>query len=155
MRKDQSFENLINKDKYQVFLFYCPVSFPLNFAMHPWFVLNKKGILSRYEIKRTKNEKGYFYINNAPPFEGFPVIYLFFSNFLFKSNLLGKIEGDEDSSAFKAIEFIENSEKFYPYCKKYFLPGPNSNTYVQWVLDKFPEFNIKLNWRFIGKNYKI
>src|SRR3989338_7205702 len=71
-----------------------------------------------------------------------------------KAKLMGYIEGSENSTAQKIIEFIENSEKIYLYCFKYSFFGPNSNTYIQWVLDKFPEFNVKLSWNFIGKGFK-
>lgn len=33
----------------------------------------------------------------------------------------------------------------------YKLTGPNSNTYTQWVLNKFPEWDIKLPWNAFGK----
>ena len=51
-------------------------------------------------------------------------------------------------------DFIENSDKKYKYRNNYFVTGPNCNTYVKWVLNHFPEFNIKLSWRFIGRRYK-
>ena len=36
-------EKLLNKDKYQVFLFTCPAIMPFSFAVHPWLVVNNKG----------------------------------------------------------------------------------------------------------------
>lgn len=154
----QKFDNLIKKDKYQIFIFACPASLPISFACHPWFVLNKKGDISRWEImhKRDKINKnfGYLHKNNRLPFKGFGVFYPF-SFFFWKAKLIGLLEGDENSKIPSIIEFIENSLQNYPYCFRYSFLGPNSNTYIQWVLNKFPEFNIKLNWRFIGKNYKI
>lgn len=155
---NQNFENLINKDKYQVFVFYGPTSFPINLARHPWFVLNKKGEISRWEVMhfKSKNDKSleYIHLNERPPFHGNYIIYP--SKLLnSKTKLMGYIEGDEESNAKKAIEFIENSTQTYPYYDRYNFLGPNSNTYLQNVLNKFPEFNIKLSWQFIGKNYKI
>jgi hypothetical protein len=155
---NQKFEDLIKIDKYQVFVFCCPALFPFNFARHPWFVTNKKGEISRYEIghfinKRNKNNK-YLHINIKPIFQGLSKLFLSKEYFL-KAELLGFIEGDESSVTQKAIEFIENSQNTYPYCDKYHLWGPNSNTYAQNILNKFPEFNINLSWRFIGKNFQI
>jgi len=54
-KKNNNFENLIKKDKYQVFLFCCPAYFPFNFFCHPWFVLNKKGTLNRFEVAHFEN----------------------------------------------------------------------------------------------------
>ena len=57
MEKSNSpFEGLIKKDKYQVFVFANPAPIPISFARHPWFVLNKKGIISRWEVLHFKNE---------------------------------------------------------------------------------------------------
>ena len=146
------FEELINKEEYQVFVFYCQAYFPFNFFRHPWVVINKKGEISRYEIQHYINKKNssHLFINNQLPFEGTQIT--FFINKKWESNVLGYTEGDV---ARRAIDFIETTEMHYPYCFKYFSLGPNSNTYVQWILDKFPEFKIKLSWRFIGKNFKV
>ena len=56
------FEKLIDKNKYQVFVFYCPAYFPFNFFKHPWFVINKKGEISRYEIRDAFNKKNNSYL---------------------------------------------------------------------------------------------
>lgn len=146
------FENLINKDKYQVFIFCCPAHFPFNYFRHPWFVLNKKGEISRWEIKYIINKKNnsYLFINNQSPFEG--IEKTFFVNKKWDASLLGSVE---DDMAAKVIDFIEDSPKNYPYCKRYSYVGPNSNTYIQRVLSKFPEFNIKLSNRFIGKDFHV
>ncbi len=52
------------------------------------------------------------------------------------------------------VECIENSPHNYPYCGHYSYIGPNSNTYVQWVLDAFPESGLKLPWNAFGKGFK-
>ena len=154
---ENNFENLINKDKYQVFLFACPAYFPFNFLRHPWFVLNKKGTLNRFEIAHFKNNKDkdlkHFHKNLYPLFQGVNIS--FFINYFWKAKLQGYVEGDENSIAEKVIIFIENSKENYPYCNYYRFLGPNSNTYAQNILNKFPEFKVKLSWRFIGKNFKI
>jgi len=70
------------------------------------------------------------------------------------TTLLGHIEGGENSPAQKMCEFVENSIHTYKDKKNYFLFGPNSNTYIQWILDNNPEFNGKLKWNALGNNYK-
>ncbi len=151
------FDKLINKDKYQVFVFMSHASLPVLFSVHPWIVINEKGKISRLEIKRDRNkneELGYLYINDQLPYEGLPIIYPF-KKFPWKAQVLGLIEGDENSLAKRMTDFIGNSKKTYPYLKKYSLiTGPNCGTYVEWVLDNFPEIEIKLPWSAIGKNYK-
>ncbi|MFA6523897.1 MAG: hypothetical protein WC264_01435 [Candidatus Paceibacterota bacterium] len=111
---DEIGENLIKKDKYQVFLFASPASFPISFAKHSWFVLNKKGVISRWEVMHFKNKFNkdfkYLHLNNRAPFLGIGLIWPI-SKFFWKAKLLGYIEGEENSTVKKMIEFIENSEK--------------------------------------------
>ncbi len=153
----KNYNKLINPKKYQVFLFVCPGNIPFNFASHPWFVLNKKGNISRWEVlfrkKIRKESWGHLYKNFFPPFRGIE-IFPFLQKYSWKRKFLGYIEGDKNSSAYKAIKFIEKTKDKYPYNHKYFLTGPNSNTYAQWVLDNFPEFRVKLPCNSFGKNYK-
>jgi len=146
------FEKSINKDKYQVFIMCCPAYFPFNFFRHPWIILNRKGDISRWEIRYNPNKKNgtHLFINNQLPFEG--INKTVFIKSKWNAILLGLIEED---IALDVIDFIEKSIESYPYINKYTGCGPNSNTYIQWILNKFPEFKIKLSWRFIGKSYKI
>ena len=154
IKNNQKFEDLINKDKYQIFVFCCPSFIPVNFARHPWFVINKRGEIHRYEIGDIKIGDSYIHKDIFPPFQGTEYTRLI-KNHFWKAELLGFLEGDENSTAFKAIEFIEDSSNTYPYCNKYRILGPNSNTYLKNILNKFPEFGIRLSWRFIGKEFKV
>ncbi|MBP9715302.1 MAG: DUF3750 domain-containing protein [Candidatus Pacebacteria bacterium] len=156
MKNEIRLNDLINKDKYQVFLFRCKAHFPLNFADHLWFVINIKGEVSRWEVLysndyRAETHWGHLYKNFHRPFQGIN-IFNFFKKPTWKSELLHKIEGDENSTAGKMANFISNSNEQYPYCNKYSLLGPNCGTYVQWILKKFPEFNFKLK-NYTGINY--
>jgi len=153
----QEFDQLIKKDRYQVFVFTCPGSFPFIFARHPWFVVNKRGTISRWEVLFRKNLNntswGHLHKNFLPLFLGIEIV-PFINVFHHKAKLLNIIEGDENSTARKIADFIENSKENYPYCDKYSLFGPNSDTYGQWILDNFPELKIKLPWNCFGKNFK-
>lgn len=146
------FDNLIDKEKYQVFVFCCPANIPFEFFRHPWFVLNKKGEISRYEIRVAFNKKNnsHLFINNQPPFEG--INKTFFVNKKWDASLLGSVEGD---LAQKMIITLEHTPQEYPYTNNYFGIGPNSNTYLKWILNKFPEFKVNLSWRFIGKDFHV
>ena len=61
-------------------------------------------------------------------------------------------EGDR---ALKLAQIIETSPQYYPYCYQYrYFPGPNSNTYGQWVLNQ-AGLDYRLGIKAIGRNYPI
>ncbi len=141
---------LLDSNHYQVFLFCCPANIPFNFAMHFWFVYNEKGKISRWETLFRKRCKNHLFVNFFPPFSGVGV-WPFFDKWTWKAKLIYKTEG---KLAKQMIDFIKTSQRKYPYCYQYFSLGPNSNTYIQWVLNHFPAFKAKLPWNAFGKNYK-
>lgn len=151
-------EKRINKDKYQVFLFTCPANLPFSFGRHPWFVVNMKGDISRWEVlwenEACPDSWGHLHRNMFPPFKGIGIL-PFYYKILWPGKYLGHIEGDENSVAKRMADFILNSPKNYPLCNNYRLSGPNSNTYGQWILNRFPEFKAKLQVNAIGKKYKV
>ncbi|MFA7286167.1 MAG: DUF3750 domain-containing protein [Patescibacteria group bacterium] len=153
MADSKKFDELIDNEKYQVFLFTSSGNIPFHFAAHPWFVINNRGLISRWEVLFRKmyheTNGGHLYKNFFPLFQGIEVVH-FSRKSVWKAKLLGSIEGD---TAKKMVSFIENSYSTYPFRDRYFLTGPNSNTYPQWVLDHFPEFAVKLPWNAFGKNY--
>jgi hypothetical protein len=52
-----------------------------------------------------------------------------------------------------AIRAVLEAASAYPYCTRYrFWPGPNSNTFVAWVLEK-AGVQHKLGWRGIGRSF--
>ena len=150
----QNFSNLVNKDKYQVFMLGCKAHFPFGFFRHAWFVVNQKGKLWRIEVRHYKNKSapdlGHLFLDALPPFEGINTFY-FFKKPIRATEFLGIIEGDEGSPAQKLISLLEESKKSYPFLKKYFVIGTNSNTYPKWVFSNFPELKLKLPWNYIGK----
>ncbi len=148
----EDLKKMIDKEKFQVFIMCCPAYFPFNFFRHPWIVLNRKGEIYRYEIRHSINivDQTHFFINNQPPFEGINKTILIKNKR--DAELLKYLEGD---TAQRIIDFVEKTENGYPYIKEYYFNGPNSNTYLSWILKNFPEIDLKLSWRFIGKNYKL
>ncbi len=59
-----------------------------------------------------------------------------------------------DNEADLLIDIITNTPKLYPYKYKYkYWPGPNSNTYVQWVLNE-AKTQYSLSPLGLGKNYQ-
>ncbi|MFM7439672.1 MAG: DUF3750 domain-containing protein, partial [Snowella sp.] len=55
--------------------------------------------------------------------------------------------------AHQLAEILENSPENYPhkYCYRYF-PGPNSNTYAQWILNQVKS-DYRLSIKGIGKHF--
>ncbi len=151
------YKRIINKEKYQVFLFSSPIPYPLNFAVHTWFVINLKGKISRWEFgqfKGSPHKNGIGVLKNFfEPTEGMNK-YFWKSYPRFTSKLIDFIEGDENSTASNLAEFIENFSDSYPLKDKYILTGPNSNTFVQWIINQYPEANIKLPFNAVGKGSK-
>ncbi len=74
-------ENLIKPDKYQVFVMASPASFPINFALHTWFITNNKGIISRWDVTwkpedyNSKMTWGHLSLNILAPFKGLRVFH--------------------------------------------------------------------------------
>ena len=57
-----------------------------------------------------------------------------------------------DEEAASIIERIESSPKTYPFMNKYrYWPGPNSNTFAQWVVRE----KTTLGLRAIGMNFQL
>ena len=81
-------------------------------------------------------------------------MFSFSQKYFWKGKLRRYIEGGEGSLAQRMAECIENSPKMYPYCNTYAPRGPNSNTYVQWVLNQFPQSGLTLPWNSFGKSFK-
>jgi hypothetical protein len=155
MNHTQELQQRVDPAGTQVFMLTCPASIPANFAAHQWFVINRFGALSRWEVLhrniKDSTRWGHLYLNRFPPFEGLE-IFLPTRRFLWSARLLGVIDGD---AAQRAAGFIERSPSEYPYCYTYSFTGPNSNTYSQWVLDHTPEFGVELPWNAFGKDYPI
>lgn len=154
---EQDFNRLLKNDKYQVFLFACPATLPYAFARHPWFVVNQKGNISRWEIFWRPQyghllRWGHLHKDFFPPLQGIEMFFLSQKHFWGSGTLRGYVEGDEGSLAARMAACIECSGETYPYCRTYSLLGPNSNTYVQWVLDQFPESGLHLPWNAFGKH---
>lgn len=155
----EEFEKLVKPEKYQVFLFACPATMPLSIGIHPWFVVNQKGAISRWEIfwrpEKWELRWGHlhrdFYPRHEQGIEMFPFSRKYFWG---DGTLLGCVEGNEGSMAHKMSETIVSTPRVYPYCDTYSVTGPNSNTFVQWVLNQFPDSGLKLPWNAFGKDFK-
>lgn len=159
VRGEKAFKKLLKKNMYQVFLFESKLYYPLRFAVHTWFVINEKGKIKRWEIlenhNSVKKSLGYMHLNIAKPTLGverhkhkdYP------RN---KSYLIGYLEGKRGSTAQRIATFLDEKASKYPLRFVYhYFPGPNSNTFPQWVIDKFPESDLKMPFNAFGKRYPV
>jgi hypothetical protein len=112
------------------------------FADHHWFVVRRPTAVDRWEVWQSKNAGreswGHLHRNLKEPTCGV-------------GNGPGRMLMQwlgEDACAL--AERIESSPRDYPWCSRYWVwPGPNSNTFVQWVL----EDTFTLSWRGFGGRY--
>ncbi len=57
-------------------------------------------------------------------------------------------------AAQQAAGKIHEAAMNYPYPNRYLAyPGPNSNTFTQWIIQSVPELNFRLPARAVGKGY--
>jgi len=146
----------IDKTLYQVWLLKSPVPFPFSFAMHGWFVVNQKGVVSRWEFGRfglPLGAKKIGVFKNLFPLTGGMNKYGWKSRPRSEASLLFGVEGSAGSQAQQLADFITAESQNYPFKNSYRYLGPNSNTYLQWVLNHFEELREKLPYPAVGKNY--
>ncbi len=115
-------------------------------AEHHWFVINDDGHLSRWEVWQFAN------VINNPIGESWDHLHrdLLSPEQGVRSNPAYKLHDWSGDRAVYLIDRIRRSPEEYPWCDKYrYWPGPNSNTYVQWILLGEHE----LSRKGLGKQY--
>ncbi len=152
-RMDRSIWEIIQKIVMEVSLYSSICSFPFIFARHCWLVIEEDKMTERYEIFHFKNHNrnfGYMSINRFAPDSWIERIHGWnYGNWKWK--FLGKFT---KTTAKKIAKITRDS--FYNYKNKHsyrIFPGPNSNTYIQWILDQVPECDLKLPWNAFGKKF--
>ncbi len=118
-------------------------------AEHYWFVLfdEASGERRRWEVWQTANAGGtsfgHVHCDLKHPDAGVgggPM------------RVAGQWAGED---ALKIFSAIRESEKSYPFIHRYRAwPGPNSNTFIAWVLRR-AGIEHRLPWRAIGKGYAL
>ncbi len=144
---------------YSITIYTSPIYLPLSFASHTWIEINSPEYgHERLEVHSIINKKtgNYFYLNSKKPGEGMSLLAIpgiWRSKKYFKSTVLYQEEGVQTKEVVFAIHESINK---YPYLNKYrATPGPNSNTFTQWIIDNFlDDKNIKLPFNAFGKKFK-
>jgi Protein of unknown function (DUF3750) len=152
--------------EYTVTIYSSRLFFPIWFAVHTHIVVEHNGVANRYDIfsrtpvsEETQIE-GYLRKNVLPPKTG---LFMAWPGNAKKgygprwgTKACGTILGGEQSVAHRMYDFFEHGVvKEYPHLHVYkIMNGPNSNTFTQWVLNQFPEAELKLPFIAWGKRYK-
>jgi hypothetical protein len=114
-------------------------------AVHYWFVIQQNQQNERWEVwqRPTRNQTSWGHLHkNLLPFDQ------------------GVGKGDswvetrwEGAEAAQLVDILRNSAANYPDTQRYYYwPGPNSNTYVQWILNQ-AKLTHQLIPQAIGKNH--
>ena len=115
-------------------------------ADHTWVAVKPRGASSyrRFEVIGWRARRGRPVVVES---EGVPDRFWYGS----EPRLLVDLRGAEAEAA---IPRIEDASSCYPFPDSYTLyPGPNSNSYIQWIALEVPELDLALPWRAIGKNW--
>lgn len=115
-------------------------------AVHYWLVIFQNQTIDRWEVWQKagccQHSWGYLHKNLLQYSQGV-------------GNGNSWIEAEwVNNEAHLLIDTIESSPNIYPYKYQYrYWPGPNSNTYIQWVLNQ-AQTNYYISSLGIGKNYQ-
>jgi len=115
-------------------------------ADHSWVAVKPAGASSyrRYEVLGWRLRRGGSVVVES---EGVPDRYWYGS----EPRLHVDVRGE---AAAALIPRIEAASGCYPWPDAYTLwPGPNSNSYVEWIALSVPELGLELPWRAIGRNW--
>ena len=116
------------------------------FADHTWIAVKPSGTDSFmiYQVVGWRLRRGQSVVSIS---EGVPDRHWYGSEPTLYLDLRG-------SEATKLIQPITDAAEAYPHVDEYTLwPGPNSNSFVQWVALEVPELGLELSWRAWGKNW--
>ncbi|MFT4244720.1 MAG: DUF3750 domain-containing protein [Candidatus Woesearchaeota archaeon] len=147
---------------YIVGLFGSKILFPLDITHH-WFVVKHKNEIRRVEVLgllsntiQEGNKAGLTY-SQEDLFEGLHRnLFKYLSPLTLSSYILssrfetfnsGIVKGNKGSLAHKLSEFILHKSWEYPFLDRYEpfpSEGPNSNTYISWVLERVSKSKQKL-----------
>ncbi|WP_457807477.1 DUF3750 domain-containing protein [Kushneria sp. EE4] len=114
------------------------------FAMHTWIAVKPEGAqdYTTYEVQgwRQPTVRTRY---GAPDREWFGQ----------RPHLLADLRGEQ---AARAIVGIERSVNAYPWPQRYrVFPGPNSNTFIAWLIRQVPELDVEMPSLALGKDYLI
>ncbi len=143
------------KADHQIWLMSSPLPFPVNLlAVHCWLVVSAtSGGLERWEVWQKpnlcKNSWGHVHLNLFPPDQGIIKLPIPFSlKNCWPVTIAGYCEGNAGE---KIITFLKSQAPDYPCKDNYHYLGPNSNSFIQWVLHNTSVSELILPPKALGK----
>ena len=129
----------------KVELLYAPLPWIGAIACHYWFVVTDASGRHRWEVWQTRNAGGtcvgHVHRDLKAPEDGV-------------GGGPSRVAAQWSGEPAERIARVLNDVERYPFCELYhYWPGPNSNTYVAWVLRE-ARVEQRLAWRGIGKSYR-
>lgn len=139
-----------------LFILSSPIPYPFSFARHFWFVIKVEEEWERWEFGQFKSAPG----NGIGVFKNLMPLTMGMNRYFWKrkprhKSYLHYSLSAEEPLTHKMIDFIQQEAPNYPMRDTYRYLGPNSNTFMQWVLKHFPELKFQLSWTAIGKGYDL
>ena len=118
------------------------------FAVHTWIATKAAGgqhyniyQVIGWQLRRTGTARSITRGQPDRPWFGSPPI------------LLHEVSGE---AAEPLVGRVDEAAQSYPYPNEYkMLPGPNSNSFIQWILLEVPEIGYSLPAKAIGKSWMI
>lgn len=143
--------------KYHFFILNCNASFPISFAKHFWLITIYNWKINRFDIFHFKNKTNpdlwYMHKNFIEP-ASWLKRYIRKTKKYRKSYISFHISWSKWSLAYQIALFLNNNYNNYKFINKYNLfIWPNCNTFVQQILNKFPQIDFKLPRNAFGKNF--
>lgn len=151
--------------EYKVSVYYSRMPFPLTLWVHCYIVKEFQDAIDRFDIfhpltmgKHPTQYYGRIYKNSFPAHSGlkFYITNKMDSLLRFVGQEYSTVCGAINSPAHKLYEFIANDglKKYPNACKYDMILGPNSNSFIQWIIDQVPDNGLHLPLTAWGKNYR-
>jgi len=150
---NMEFYEFVKNSKSRLFIVSSPLPIPFNFATHLWLILvDKNGKISRWDgwSKSSQNQTSHGLVH-----KNLMEAVIGMNRYFFK------VEPRWNSTLLYELNCEISEEEFfeklinYPFIDRYrVFPGPNSNTFVAWVVKEILEKNINLSIRAVGRKYK-
>lgn len=116
------------------------------FAVHSWIALKPEGApaFERWDVVGWGVSRGLPAVRrDIRPVDGYWAGS--------RPELVGQLEGEQAAAAIPKIKAAIES---YPYRDTYRTwPGPNSNTFVAWLIREVPELNVEMPANAVGKDF--
>lgn len=152
-------------DDYRVSIHSSPLPLPLSCFVHAYIATEHAGVIDRYDVivpgmfKNIPSYDGRIFKNLLSPETGFLIFFKLHpeksQSARWKTKRHGLCTGSVDTPAYKLYQFIESGGlNQYPHKNHYrMIRGPNSNSFVQWIVNQVPECGLSLPWNAWGKDF--